>query len=199
MSLLLTEPLPEVVEVGALKLPLDTDFRTWIKLEALLLEEELSQGDKMVLALELVYPYPVPPFFLTEALEKIFWFYTCGKEAESEGAEEAAEGEAVFSYEADAPYLYAAFLEQYGIDLTDAQLHWWKFQALMKGLRPDTLFVKIMGYRRMKLTADMPAEKREFYSKMKKLYALPSTQAESKRQNLIEEALLNGGDLSGIL
>ena len=37
------------------------------------------------------------------------------------------------------------------------------------------------------------------YSKMKKLYALPATKEESKRQNLIEEALLNGGDLSGIL
>ena len=39
MSFLLTEPLPDTVEVGALKLPIDTDFRTWIKLEALLLEE----------------------------------------------------------------------------------------------------------------------------------------------------------------
>ncbi len=200
MSFLLTEPLPDTVEVGALKLPIDTDFRTWIKLEALLLEEELSQGDKMILALELIYPNPVPPFFIAEALEKVFWFYTCGKEAkESEGAEDTEEGEAAFSYEADAPYLYAAFLEQYGIDLIDTPLHWWKFQALMKGLNPNSLFVKIMGYRKIKLTADMPAEKREFYSKMKKLYALPATKEESKRQNLIEEALLNGGDLSGIL
>jgi len=200
MSFLLTEPLPKTVEVGSLQLPIDTDFRTWIKLESLLLDEELNQGDKLVLALKLVYPNPVPPFFLMEALEEIFWFYTCGKAPADDGKdEEAEEREAIFSYEADAPYLYAAFLEQYGIDLTEVELHWWKFQALMKGLKPDTLFVKILGYRAMKLPADLPTEKREFYTKMKKLYALPASQEETKRQNLIEEALLHGGDLSGIL
>ena len=198
---ILTEVLPESVSIGGLKYPIDTDFRTWVLLEELLLDETITQSEKAALALELVYPVPVPPFLIEDALEGIFWFYSLNKgvqRSDSEGQEEST-GTAVYSYEHDAEYIYAAFLEQYGIDLTSTDLHWWKFRALLKSLGEDTLFVKIMGYRAMEISADMPAKQKVFYTKMKKLYALPVSRAEEEKANAIEEALLNGGDLSGLL
>ena len=46
----------------------------------------------------------------------------------------------VIDYEGDADYIYAAFLQQYGIDLMDVKnLHWHKFKALMRGLRKTKL------------------------------------------------------------
>ena len=40
---------------------------------------------------------------------------------------------------------------------------------------------------------------REFYSKMKKQYALPIPQSEKEQLSKIEQALLNGGDLTGLI
>lgn len=197
---ILVDVLPETVKLGGLVYPIDTDFRTWIQLEALLLDEEFTQQEKAGLALELVFLAPVPFFLQGEALEQIFWFYTGGKKGKMpEAADDEAAGQRIFSYEEDSGYIYAAFLEQYGVDLTSADLHWWQFSALLKSLNPDTLFVKIMGYRSMQITADMSAAQREFYNKMKKIYALRGPKDEDEKKAAVENALLNGGDLSGIL
>ena len=47
--------------------------------------------------------------------------------------------EIVIDYEIDAPYIYAAFMEQYGLDLLLAPLHWYKFLALLHGLHDTEL------------------------------------------------------------
>ena len=54
-----------------------------------------------------------------------------------------------FSFTQDAPYIYAAFRQQYGIDLLAerGKLHWWAFNALLKGLTADTQFVRILQIR----------------------------------------------------
>lgn len=54
-------------------------------------------------------------------------------------------GKAV-DYEVDADYIYAAFMEQYGIDLVESDMHWYKFQALFKGLH-GTKLNDIIGWR----------------------------------------------------
>ena len=52
----------------------------------------------------------------------------------------------VLDYDKDSPYIYAAFLEQYGIDLVDTRLHWYKFLALLHGLH-DTELNRIIAAR----------------------------------------------------
>lgn len=45
----------------------------------------------------------------------------------------------------------------------------------------------------------MSKEQREFYSRMKELYALPIPDDEQEKMDAIAEALMNGGDLTGLL
>ena len=54
-----------------------------------------------------------------------------------------------FSFTQDAPYIYAAFRQQYGIDLLAerGKMHWWAFNALLRGLTDATQFVKILQIR----------------------------------------------------
>ena len=59
--------------------------------------------------------------------------------------------------------------------------------------------MRIMEYRSIDIKDKMSKEQKDFYKKMKRLYALPLSKAEDDRQNAIENALLNGGDLSGVL
>lgn len=54
--------------------------------------------------------------------------------------------EIVLDYDADADYIYAAFMEQYGINLITARLHWYEFTALLHGLH-DTELNRIIAAR----------------------------------------------------
>ena len=132
-----------------------------------------------------------------ETVEAILNFYRCGKppEKHSGGGDEKA----VFSYDFDDGYIYAAFKEQYGIDLNDANLHWWKFRALFQSLRGDCMFVKIVDYRTMPITPKMSTADRNFFQKMKKLYALPLPQSVREKYNAIEEALLSGKSVDELI
>lgn len=202
MSILL-DPLPEKVKIRGTDYPINWDFRTSIRFELLVQDDEVSDEQKIREALKLYYP--IKPQNPAEAVDKIIWFYGCGKEKEPEQKRNASEStetshKQVYSFDYDAEYIYAAFLSQYGIDLTKIEkLHWWKFRAMFKALDEKCEFVKIMGYRSMKITSKMSKEQRAFYKKMQALHALPASQKEREETNRLVEALLNGGDLTGLV
>ena len=67
----------------------------------------------------------------------------------------------------------AAFQQAYGIDLTTAKMHWWRFRALFAALPEDTRMFQILHARSVDLSRLEGAE-REHYARMKEMYALPS-------------------------
>lgn len=192
---LLIDKLPETVEIDGLKYPIHTDFRISILFEQLLADTELTEPEKLMQALQLYYP--LLPANIPTAIDQMLWFYRCGKEQKA--AEDEKPSAAVFDYDVDDQYIYAAYLDQYGIDLQDVKLHWWKFKALFAGLREDNKLCKIMSYRAMDIPGDMPKAQKEFYKKMKKLYEIPLPQAQQDKLSEIEAALLGDGNLKGIL
>lgn len=146
--------------------------------------------------------YPVIPNDLSAAVDTALWFYRCGKEETTIQKRMAARrGKSpVYSFEHDAGLIYAAFLLAYRIDLQDIQyMHWWKFRFLFNALPKDCEFVRAMEYRSIDINDKMPKEQKDFYKKMKRLYALPLSKAEDDRQTAIQNALLNGGNVEGIL
>lgn len=58
---------------------------------------------------------------------------------------------------------------------------------------------KIVYWSARKVTSKMSKEQREFYKKMQSIHALPITDAERKADELLTEALLNGGDITGLV
>lgn len=199
---MLTDPLPEIVTVGGVDCPINTDFRISIQFEMLILDGDLTDQEKTERALALYYDRL--PRDVRGAVDALVWFYRCGKEDPGQEAGADAEGgmsaKRVYDFVHDDGYIYAAFLGQYGIDLQRVgHLHWWAFRALFWGLDENCEFVKIMGYRGMKIPAKMPKEQKVFYRKMKRIHALPIPKDEKEKQDAITGALMNGGDLSGLL
>ncbi|CEK40343.1 bacteriophage Gp15 family protein [Clostridioides difficile] len=199
---MLVDILPESVEIDGKEYKINTDFRISILFEMLIQDNSISDEEKGENAL-LLY-YPVIPANTTMAIDKIIWFYSCGKKENNvddgyQGGAGSSKSQ-IYSYDHDDEYIYSAFLGQYGIDLQDIEkLHWWKFKALFKSLKEDTEIVKIMGYRAMDISGDMPKAQKDFYRKMKKIHAIPLPQNEVEKINEIEKALLNGGDISNLL
>ncbi|XZM33943.1 bacteriophage Gp15 family protein [Clostridium perfringens] len=202
---LLIDIVPTHVEIDNKKYKINTDFRTSILFELLIQDNSLEQKEKLIKALELYYP--VIPKNIEEAIEKILWFYKCGKDFQYGDSSKSKNSsrtkrELEYSFEYDDGYIYAAFLDQYNIDLQDINyLHWWKFRAMFNSLKEDNLIVKMMGYRSVNLSEITDKEQRKQIKKMKELYKLPKiVDKESEEYRLsIEEALLNGGDISNLV
>ena len=192
MNLLLDRP-PTKIEVGGLFYEIDADFRTGIAFELLMLDEEFTEMEKASRAIELYFPRI--PEDEGEAMEKILWFYLCGREETNREEKEemkATHKNIVYSYEYDAGSIYAAFLSQYGIDLVEIPfLHWWKFKALFHALDENLEFMKIMRYRAVDITK-VPKEQQDFYRKMKRLYALPDNRTEEEKEQDFISSLSEG-------
>ncbi len=193
---MLIDVLPTEVEIDGTWYCLNTDYRICIMFEMLMMDDTLDDTQKLRKALELFFG-DVIPTNATSAVDKILWFYNCGKDMDQERKTRGQRAKKkVYDFDYDADYIYAAFLQQYGVDLQDEEIHWWKFKAMFKSLRDDTEFVKIMGYRSIQITNNMTKSQKEFYQNMKTLHALPAPRSESEKDRAIEEALKNGGDLS---
>lgn len=84
------------------------------------------------------------------------------------------ESKELYSLIEDAEYIYASFMQDYGIDLIDWQgkLHWRKFGALLAGLRDDTKFKKVLEIRQMKIPAKASPEEKKNIMDAKRAYAL---------------------------
>lgn len=195
---MLIDLLPDSVEIDGKAYAINTDFRISIMFELLMQDDELDDAEKTMQALKLYYPV-IPPN-KAKAVEKIIWFYRCGKESQNATETGGKKQKPVYSFDYDDGYIYEAFLQQYDIDLQDIEdFHWWKFRSLFKGLSDDTEFVKIMGYRSVKITSKMSKEQKQFYKKMQSIHALPVSHKEEEADKLLAEALVKGEDISGLI
>lgn len=76
----------------------------------------------------------------------------------------------------DGEYIYASFLQAYGIDLFDEQnkMHWHKFNALLSGLPSDTKFAEVLRIRSWKPTKGESSEYKKEMRRLQSIYRLPS-------------------------
>ena len=193
---LLVDPAPTVYTLGDKEYPLNTSFRFGILFEQMMLDDALSNREKGLAALELFFP-GILPTGENEAGSAILWFYNCGKPWKRGSTARMRRAGKVFDYDQDDGYIFAAFLEQYGVDLEQVQdLHWWKFKAMFDALRPDCLFSKIVEWRSTDLTQVKDPKEKKFIQDMKQVYRLRKSVDEQEKLDLIADALMGGGDLS---
>lgn len=175
---ILTEGLPDCVEISGETFLINTDFRVWIKVE-LLISEDIPDRFKIPLMLELVYPV-IPPD-RSAAANIAAEFYAAGIEQSGGGKGSKKRTKRIYSFEHDADRIYAAFIEAYGIDLTECDMHWFKFRALFACLPESCLISRVMGWRAMDITRDMPESMKARYKKLKAAYKLPISQTEREK------------------
>lgn len=182
MNNLLINQLPESVFIDNVEFEINTDFRICILFELLMQDDEVPDSDKLDLAIDLFFEEV--PEDLEAAIEFILWFYKCGVTDNQENGKKSTGNKkpAIYSFEHDSDYIYAAFLDQYGIDLNSDLLHWWQFRALFKGLKSDNEIVKIMGYRAIEIDSDMSSEQQKHYRELKAMYALPDNRTEEEKE-----------------
>lgn len=175
---ILIDLLPTKVEIDSKEYEINSNFRTSLLFSLLMEDDDVGEEQKIIQALNLYYP--TIPADINKAIEKIIWFYKCGKE-DKKASSNRNSTEKVLDYNVDADYIYSAFMSQYNIDLQDIEyLHWWKFRALFDSLDENNRLSKIIQYRSMDLSKIKDKEQKKFYKNMKKLYKINTISEEEK-------------------
>ena len=188
MNILLDE-LPQEIEVCGKKYPINTDFKVWIRFE-----ETLFSGNPMdaftgiILSCMQKNDDLILPPSLKETIKALCDFYFC-REDSKETKSSCARGKRIYSFSHDAELIYAAFMQQYGIDLTKCSMHWWKFRALFLALSGDLKICSVMKIRSLNLSDVPSGNARSRLAKLKRIYALPDFRTSDERETELAEAL----------
>lgn len=174
---ILTDDLPASLDIEGVKCPIQTDFKTWLKVSKLMETETIINVLPQIL--RLVF-FELPPK-LEGAIYAILDFYL-GVSSKNVSQGQGSTNKALFNFDYDAELIYAAFMQQYGIDLCESTMHWWKFRALVNGLAEDTHFSKVIQCRGVDLSEIKDKERKAFYRKMKELYKLPDNRSEEIKE-----------------
>ena len=84
-----------------------------------------------------------------------------------------------YDFTIDSDLIYAAFQQQYGIDLSTVKMHWFKFAALFQGLK-DTQLNELMYYRTVD-TSKLPKSSKEEAKKLQNKHRIRKVTAARKR------------------
>ncbi|MCI9312440.1 MAG: hypothetical protein HFE68_03650 [Erysipelotrichaceae bacterium] len=184
----LLDQVPVSVPINGTQVKIQSDFRIGLRFE-LLMTLKLSQREKVHQALKLYYQQIPSP--LEQAVEQMLWFFQCGERINNQ--KQSGRNKQIYSYEYDQYLIYTAFLFYYHIDLNEiAYLHWWKFRKLFLELPDDSQMKKVMMYRSVSLNSNMTKEQRQYYARMKRLYALPDERSEQMKANEYAGILAKG-------
>ena len=148
----------------------DYDFNKYIAANSLIKSEDVLLEDKLEAICELVFIDKVPEELRLEAVTEFLKTFNNG----------GGTGKAVFDIDQDKEYIYAGFLQCYGIDLNNAHLSIEEFIALLKGLPDCTKFAEIVRIRTMEIPKPTKynARERAGIIKAKRAVALKGSDSE---------------------
>ncbi len=156
--------------------PLDLAYDTVLNVQRMFRERLLSDSDMLLEALKI--------FGIDEkSLSRLSWEDRSEllnaifeEKVRTKPRPRVGKSRVLFDFEEDGEYIYASFMQDYGIDLIDQQgrLPWRRFMALFEGLSGDTKIKEVMKYRGMEIPAPNGKNSKEIQDLMeiKSYYAL---------------------------
>ena len=193
---LLTGGLPEHVDVGGVSVRVRTDWRVWVDVWRVIDNATASDEDKAMGILALAFPddgdKPTPLDVAmgspNEAIEAAMLFLERKRPGEDSRPQTARERrnakKHLLDWDYDGSRIAADYQREYSIDLTGADMHWWRFMALFNGLSDKSQIMQAVSTR----AADMDEkglakEERKALRERKAAYVLPARNREEAAEN----------------
>lgn len=192
MKNILTAKLPTSINVFGREIEVYTDFKKWIEFE-LEYEKDIESSQIIMSLLELVKDKEmIKSNNLEEVVNQLLLFYNCGEKANDESGSQNKSSKIMYSFDKDQYMIYSDFIRFYDIDLSEANMHWWKFKKLFVELPLSSSVKEAMKFRTIKITSKMTVEQKNYYLKMKRLYSLEKDVPKTKKQAQIGSVLFSG-------
>ncbi len=171
------DKLPQAVKIDGRAVPVNTDFRTALKILRAFGDDRLLGSEKISVMLRLLYPEI--PQNTTDAVRQGLRFLNLGDTPKKPSANKPR----LFSFEKDSMFIAAAFMSTYGIDLSNAdRLHWWAFRALFSDLGSDCFFISLVSLRNRKISGHLSKSEKIFVRRNPDLFYLDCGSAEKRRR-----------------
>lgn len=178
-------PNSSTIVIDGHKTPIDPDFRIMCDYAQ---AAGVKDKEALARAVGAFYCYGLPEGVGNEAAVKAMEkFYIDGLAPNSSGKSSAISKTSApcFDFEEDEAYFIAAFYSEYGIDLTEAKLHWLTFCALFRGLPDECKLKRIISVRAVSLSDIKSASEKSRIRKLKGVFALKHT-AKPKFRSIAE-------------
>lgn len=185
---IITDALPESVELENKIYPIKTDFKVWLKFYRIMSDKNKSPAERSAAAIVCCFDSKKCkslPDTLEKTMKLLFDFYAGTAERDSD--KKASVGKKVFDFNEDAEYIYAAFFQEYGIDLAKSEMHWYRFLALFNNLSENTRLGRIIAWRSVDLSKIEDSKRRDFYRRMKALYKLEGNGVDLTEKDIATE------------
>lgn len=187
---------PEYIEVSNKKYKINTDFRVAIECNRIAQDETIGNFERSLAIIYMLLGEQALNDFNNhdKILKLIKKYLLCNKEYKSEGIPD-------MDFEEDMDYIEASFMSDYHIDLTNTNMHWWKFWNLMNGLSNSELgnccvLNNIRNLRNFDVTKIKDDKERQKILKAKEDVALKKYK---KENNITEEQQKSMDELNKLL
>lgn len=192
---ILTDKLPESVELFGSPVPVHADHRSCIRAIIALLDDDTLDNDEAVCVAFRAF-YVREEFWMRfpeEAIAAETEFLRGAPVPALPGQKSGGgtTGERAYSFLYDQTAIYAAFWQQYRIDLARDTLHWWQFKALLDHLHGNHM-AEIMCKRTAQEESGMTSDQKKQLRKEKNIWKLPALAQETKQTDAIAQALMSG-------
>ncbi len=177
---ILLRAAPSTVEVDGAAVPINSDWRTGIRVMQAIDDPLLDEHDTMRVVIALYYgTWENGRFSIREgaknagaAVKSALDFFTLNEPKKPKGArgQHARARARLWDWDYDAPRVIADFQREYGIDLTEPslELHWWRFWSLFRGLSDTSKSMQAIGIRETRPSQHMgEAEKKQLLERQR--------------------------------
>lgn len=158
-------------------------FQVGIQIFLVYDDEELVDFEKSEAIINLLFPEEVPP--LEEIQECISWFMNgwCHDRSPRE-----KEKRKLMDFNKDQWRIYADFRQIYGINLNEADLHWWEFMGMLWNMPSrQSSFLQVIDIRKKKIKAKMSKEEKKAIQDAQYVYGLEERKERNVRSYTEEE------------
>lgn len=126
---------PEYVKIGDKKYKINTDFRIALECNKIAQDNSINDIERAMAIIYLLFGEEgLKDNENHSELIRLATKYLClGKEPEKSNEEPDMD------FEQDMDYIETSFMSDYGIDLSNTKMHWWKFYNLINGLSNSEL------------------------------------------------------------
>ena len=158
------------------------EFQVGIQITQAMYDAALTRQERSMVILDLLFGgLPKQPLPTTaEDMKGLLTWYMGGWNHDHAPADK--QKQKLLDYEIDQWRIYADFRNIYGINLNEADLHWWEFQGMLWNMPYErSSFLQVVEIRQKKIEPKMSAKERQAIMKAQRVYAL-STPTETKKE-----------------
>lgn len=189
--------LPSSVIVQGKEYAINADFRPCISIMQIFERGDLTDEEKVMCMVGILYVDEIPPHLLEEAAMQASWFLNCGEEA---GEHKGRDYGRLFSWNQDLRFIIAGIEKHTGSIRSHEFYHWWDFISAFMEMG-ECVFSTIVHQRKLKKTGKQSKPDKEWWADNKDIAELHITENELTyaEKAAVSEfyRLLEGGAASG--